>query len=310
MELRKDYILDRWVVIAEKRKLRPKQFKKSEIVEDSVCFFCPGNEETTPPEIGRVEYKGGWKIRWFPNKFPVVEMKGTFKLVKNPFLHSDAYGSHEVIAETPDHKKQMHDLSIEELKDVFKVYQLRIKELSKQKNAKYVVVFKNHGREAGTSLVHSHTQILSYPKIPGQVLEEVNVIKKFGKCPYCGIIQKEMKSARKIMQNKTFACFAPYASRFNYEAWIFPKKHLTSFLDFNDKELLDLAEIMKKILTNLAKINASYNFVLHYAPNGSDLHLHIEILPRIAVWAGFELSTGEIINSVSPESAAKFYRGR
>jgi UDPglucose--hexose-1-phosphate uridylyltransferase len=39
------------------------------------------------------------------------------------------------------------------------------------------------------------------------------------------------------------------------------------------------------------------------------LHFHIEICPRINIYGGFELGTDIIINSVSPETAARFYRG-
>jgi len=72
---------------------------------------------------------------------------------------------------------------------------------------------------------------------------------------------------------------------------------------------LDLSEITKSVLVKLKEANDSYNFFIHYSPKNEDLHLHIEICPRIAVWGGFELGTGMIINSVMPEDAAKFYRG-
>jgi len=32
-------------------------------------------------------------------------------------------------------------------------------------------------------------------------------------------------------------------------------------------------------------------------------------MPRISVWAGFELGTGIEISTISPEDAAKFFRG-
>ena len=59
LELRKDYLLDRWVIIAEKRSKRPRQFEKSKIKE-GICDFCPGNEHLTPKEISRVEEQGKW----------------------------------------------------------------------------------------------------------------------------------------------------------------------------------------------------------------------------------------------------------
>ena len=72
--------------------------------------------------------------------------------------------------------------------------------------------------------------------------------------------------------------------------------------------MVDLAEILKKILSKLKELNMSYNFYLHYSPKKEDLHFHIEVTPRIATWAGFEFSSGITINSITPEIAAEFYR--
>ncbi len=308
LELRKDYILDRYAIIAEKRKHRPRQISHKEIKENiKTCYFCPGNEKTTPKEKGRVEFKSKWLIRWFPNLFPAVELKGSPTIKGKKFIKkSAAYGYHEVIVETPEHDKQLADLSTKHIAEVLKVYSLRIKELSK--NSKYVVVFKNQGRMAATTLVHSHTQVLAYPKIPEAVKEKLNAVKKYKKCPYCDIIKQEMNSPRRIFQNKNFVSFAPFAPRFNYEAWIFPKKHVKNITELEDIELISLAEIIKKILSKLSKITDSYNMLLYYAPKGTNLHFHIEITPRIAIWGGFELATGAVINSVAPETAAEFYR--
>jgi len=309
--IRKDYILERWVYYAVERKKRPMEFKKEQhIIESKTCFFCPGNEHLTPKEIGRVEEKNNWKIRWFPNKFPVVELKGDSKIkTKNKFLkEGNTYGTHEIIAETNDHKKQLSDLSIEHIKEIFDVYKLRINTLSKVKNIKYITVFKNEGSLAGTSLIHSHTQVAALPNVPVYVMNEVKAAKKFRKCPYCDIIKLESKSKRKIIDNESVIAFAPFASRFNFEAWIFPKRHVKNITDLHDNELYDMASALKKILLKLKKLNTSYNFFLHYAPQGHDLHFHIEVTPRHAKWGGFELSTGAIINSIMPEDAARFYR--
>ncbi|MBN4049271.1 galactose-1-phosphate uridylyltransferase, partial [archaeon AH-315-M20] len=281
--LRKDYVLDRWVYYATERKKRRMEFKeKYHTNEGKTCFFCAGNEHLTPPEIGRVEYKNSWKIRWFPNKFPAVELKGSPAIkTKNKFYtEGKTYGTHEVIAETGDHKKQLWDLNINDIKEIFDVYALRIKTLLKLKGITYVSVFKNHGQQAGTSLVHSHTQVAAISILPQQVMEEVKAAKKFRKCPYCSIIGLEAKSKRKIIENKNVVVFCPFASRFNLEAWIFPKRHVKSIVNMNDKELYDMAAVLKKILVKLKRLNASYNFYLHYAPAGNDLHFHIKVTPR------------------------------
>lgn len=308
--IRKDYFLERYVYYASKRGKRPKEFKKTFAKQSQkTCFFCPKIEHLTPPEIGRVEYKGKWHLRWFKNKFPAVEQKrsSTFK-GKTYFKQSFAYGVHEIIVETPHHKSELGDLPTPRLVNLLQVYRTRIKELSKEKGIKFVHVFKNHGGEAGTSIIHEHSQVIALSQIPLFVKEKWEAIKKLKKDPYDFIIKKEMKSPRKIKENKRFACFAPYASRYNYEVWILPKRHITSFEEFEPEDYDDLAEIMKHILVKLKSLNASYNFSLFYSPKGMDMRFHIEITPRIATYGGFELGTGLIINSVYPEDAAKFYR--
>ncbi|MDO8741444.1 MAG: DUF4921 family protein [Candidatus Woesearchaeota archaeon] len=314
MELRKDYLLDRWVIITEGRKRRPREFKRLVRIEpQKTCPFCPGHENLSPPEIYRVTKDGKWSARVIPNKFPAVSKVGSANIITRGFLErTSAYGSHEIVIETPFHTKQLSDLPIEDQKEIFKVYALRVKELLKDPKAKYVVVFKNEGKEGGASLQHSHAQIISYPIIPTLVREELNAFdaymdKNYG-CPYCKIIKQERNSPRFIKENGSFIAFAPYASRFNYEAWIFPKKHFKTFTDFTDREFHSLAEIINLILDRVMKVTDSYNLYFHYAPAQHDFHFHVEIAPRIAYWAGFEFSTNDVMNTISPEKAAKFYR--
>ncbi len=308
--IRKDYILDRWVYYATERKKRPRELKSVEVKDDKKrCFFCPSNEHLTPPEIGRVEYKGYWKLRWFLNKFPAVEKKGNAKLKSKKFFsEGNSYGVHEIIVETQHHKLQLADLPVQQIRELFEVYKFRIKELSRLKGIKYVDVFKNHGKDAGTSLIHSHSQIMALTQIPSLVREKIAAIKKYKRCPYCEIVRHEAKSKRKIFNTKNIIAFAPFASRFNYEAWIFIKKHKKTMEELEENELMDLASTLKKILVKLKKINVSYNFYVHYSPVKENLHFHIEVCPRIATWGGFELSTNAVINSVMPEDAARFYR--
>jgi UDPglucose--hexose-1-phosphate uridylyltransferase len=311
IELRKDYILDRWSYIAADRGKRPKQFKKSEKnSNERVCYFCPGSEHLTPPEIGRVEYKNGWKIRWFLNKFPAVseDSKSGITMSNSYYSGGGAFGYHEIIVETPDHNKQLADLSVNEIKKVLEVYSLRIRELSKKEGIKYVQVFKNSGAEAGTSLIHTHTQIVATSIIPGLVEKEIKAVKEYRECPYCDIVKQEENSGRFIYSNDNFICFAPYAPRFNYEVWIFPKKHKGTIVGLNSKELEDLSRSFKKVLSKLGKMNVPYNFYLHCSPKGEDLHFHFEIAPRMNKWAGFELATDSYVITTSPEDAAEFFR--
>ena len=58
----------------------------------------------------------------------------------------------------------------------------------------------------------------------------------------------------------------------------------------------------------------AYNFYIHTSPcDGRDyphFHWHIEILPRTATWAGFELQTGIEISTIQPEAAAEYLRNQ
>lgn len=312
IELRKDYILDRWSYIAAERGKRLQQLEKNtkDDNKSNACFFCPGNESLTPPEIGRIGDKENWKVRWFPNKFPAVEEKSSDKITTFDEFYTSggAFGYHEIIAETPDHKRQLADLSEQEIKRVLEVYSLRVKKLSAKDKIKYAQIFKNSGPEAGTSLAHTHTQIVATNIIPRLIREKIEAVKKYKKCPYCDIIKKEGKSERFVYSNNDFLAFTPFAPRFNFEVWIFPKKHYKNITKLNGAEFESLAQAFKKVLSKLGEVNASYNFYLHYSPKGEDLHFHFEITPRMNKWAGFELATDSYVITISPEDAAKFYK--
>ncbi|MBW3016321.1 DUF4931 domain-containing protein [Candidatus Woesearchaeota archaeon] len=306
-EIRKDYILDRWVVISPKRGQRPHELKKPPVVK-GVCYFCPGSESSTPPEIGRVVQNGSWKLRWFENKFSALKPEGDFSFKSDArfYTFSSSYGYQEVLVETPRHDLQLSQLPVEDVEQVLNVYARRVKELESKPNIKYVNVFKNHGLYGGTSLVHSHSQIMALAFVPPEIKEKLNAMRRFVSCPYCSVVESEMNSGRFCFENSDFVAFCPYASRFNYEVWIFPKLHLSRFEDLN---LSSLADVLVKVLKKVGEANFDYNMFVQYGPKGEDFHFHIEVCPRIAVWAGFELCSGVIINSVAPEDAAKFYRG-
>jgi UDPglucose--hexose-1-phosphate uridylyltransferase len=313
MEFRKDYILDRYVIVSTVRAKRPHEFKQEIKIEKEKgpCYFCPGNEKLTPPEIGRIGTKNKWRMRWFANKFSAVEEKGNpeFQTDNSFFTYAQPYGRHEIIVETPNHKKQLWDLNEKQLKQLLEVYSSRITELSSVPNIKYVCLFKNHGKEGGTSLLHSHSQIIAYNKIPKLIQDEVDISNLYQGCPYCQILNIEKTSDRRCFENENFVAFTPYASRFHFEIWIFPKEHINNITEMDDIKLEDLASILKQILKKLKGLNAPYNIQFHYSPEGEDLHFHIEVCPRLAVWAGFELLTNDTINSLPPEDAAKYYRG-
>ncbi len=310
-ELRKDYILDKYVIIATERARRPDQFRSEDEGKsgDVACYFCPGNEDMTPPELFRTEKDGSWQIRVFDNKFPAVQPEGDPELKTHDgfFTCADAVGRHEVIVETPDHGTQLWDLDPADIASLLRVYVMRTKEISGHEGVKYALVFKNHKKKAGTSIVHSHSQAIGYNLVPGLIKEKEAAVERFGSCPYCSIIDVERSGERRIAENGSCVSFAPYASSSAFEAWIFPKRHVLSVSGLEDRELEDMAELLCGLLRKLRELGVAYNFYLH---NGvKDMHFHIVLVPRTGIRAGFEFGTDTIINPMPPEDAAKFYRG-
>jgi UDPglucose--hexose-1-phosphate uridylyltransferase len=118
---------------------------------------------------------------------------------------------------------------------------------------------------------------------------------------------------RVCFETKKTVAIAPNAPRFSYEVWVMPKRHVGNFSDLKHDEMLDFCSIMKKALAKVAKDLGcpSYNFVLHRARRGERfVHFHVEIMPRTATHAGYELGEGAYIVDISPETAAKFFRSK
>lgn len=311
MELRKDYFLERWVVISEDRGKRPSDFKDKEISKAKDCVFCAGNESKTPASLYELKKGKSWGVRVIPNKFSAVDPNGGHKIETHNRFYTFAgdYGKHEVVIETPRHGKNFGDLDAKDIVEIMKTYNLRINEMLKDEKIKYACLFKNQGKNAGASINHPHSQIISVAMLPPFIKQKVDAVKKFESCPYCDIIKSEKDSHRRAYQNESFVSFCPYASQFNYELWILPREHKKLFDHFDDKQLNDMAMIIKSAALKLEENNIDYDIDWYYSPLNDDLHFHVEIKPRIALWAGFEVGFGIVINSVSPENAAKFYRG-
>jgi len=326
-ELRKDPIIGRWVIISTERAKRPKDFKISHTdKKEGLCPFCTGNEKMTPPELEAVRDSNtkpdtpGWSVRVVPNKFPAFEMKGNLdKRSIGLYDVCDGVGAHEVIIETPDHDKDLADLTESYIKDVIFKYRTRSLYLEKDPRVKYILIFKNHGEAAGASLEHTHSQLITLPIIPKRVNEELKGASDYfsekKKCVFCDMIQQESQDrVRIISQSKNFIAFCPFASRFAFETWIMPKTHNHDFNSIDDKKVGGLASILKDSLIRLKKVlnDPAYNFIIHTAPVrdgvNKEFHWHIEIMPKLTNVAGFEWGSGFYINPTSPEVAAKHLR--
>jgi len=323
-ELRKDPIIDNWVIISTERGRRPLDYKiKTEEKKKDNCVFCEGNESKTPPEIfafrkeGTMKNKPGWKVRVVPNKYPALKMEWREAALERAgmFEKMEGLGVHEVIIETPYHYKDFDNLSTDNIVLILKTYRQRYLDLCGDKRIKYIF-----------SLEHPHSQLIATPIIPQKIKEELRGAKEYfdlnTRCIFCDYVKQEIKSKdRLIKETEKYVAISPFAARFPFETWILPKYHNARYEEASDNDILSLAGIMKEILFRIKKKlnNPPYNFIIHTAPPKGfsirecpDLdkkyHWHIEIIPRLTKIAGFEWGTGFYINTTSPEEAARILR--
>ena len=307
-EIRKDYIQEKYVIIAPKRGKRPQDLDKNssfETGDKNSCVFCPShvNKENKVVLTSLVskEKKEPWAIKVITNKYPSVS-------VNNP----RAYGQQEVVIETPDHQKEVEDLSTKRLAELLKVYAQRTKAISKDKKIDYILIFKNDGGTAGASLRHAHSQIFATQFLPPHLEDKsvrTQIYKlKTGRCVYCDTLKKERTGPRLVWEDKNIIAFCPWAPMHNYEVWIMPKRHVDNIVGLNDQERHSFATALKKILKKIDALGLPYNYYFHQVIHDEDQHLYMKIKPRGSVWAGVEIGSGLIINPVAPEEAAKFYR--
>lgn len=327
-ELRQDLVTGDWVVISKIRSKRPNEFakEKDERLDDKKdeCLFCDpvasGQEKDT---LIYETSDGGWSLRVFPNKFPAFTRPkgGTMRhQEEGPYFLMDSVGYHEVIV-TRDHAKhigEMEPLAVAELLDA---YQSRYIDLMNKKSVAYIDIFHNHGESAGASIPHPHSQLMAIPVISPYVKSELDGAEVYHrqnkKCVYCSMLSWEMEHKKRVVfENEDFVLFCPFASRANFEMWIAPKKHKPYFERINNQDKIAAGEALHEAIRRLSAglNNPDFNFYIHTSPcDGRDyphFHWHIEILPKLNIWAGFEISTGVEIITISPEDAAKFLRNK
>ncbi len=264
----------RWVIISPQRLGRPEDYNGE---KKTMCPFCPGQEDKTPAEVfrygGGEANKPGWKVRVTPNKYPVTDV-------------------HEVIIHSPDHKKDIEDLTQEHYILVLSAYRQRYNFYRKKGQ---VLIFCNRGEHAGASLVHPHSQLVV---IPSQINLET-----LSREPLINIID----------DSKLFNVYCPDFSQWPYEVWIASKKEDTVFGDITDEEMVELAGIIQRILRRvhhifkihkISNVEFGYNYYIYHKENW-----YIRIIPRFVNRAGFELGTGLYVNIVDPVEAALELKG-
>jgi UDPglucose--hexose-1-phosphate uridylyltransferase len=288
------------------------------------CPLCPQIElpESIAPEqekleetfqIGSEDKNQVWLCRSVVDPYPITH-PSMFKL-KSSTESTETYSAHgwsEVIVETRDHNKELHELSSEEIKNVLLVYMNRIPAFRKKDNVAHVCILKDNLRN---EFNHSYSKLVTLPIVPEKAKEKTQRFNDFqfkhSECLYCNIIEKEKNSQRSILENDQFIVLAPYVQNNPHEVLILPKKHHTCISEMNQFEAFTLAETIKNVLTRLSVVlnPFKYSMVFHLRPNQEkDFHFHIAmgqktLHPTLQEGYGLKLSR------TTPEETAKLLRG-
>jgi len=321
-DMRKDYLLERSVIISTK-------VRKS--TSSKKCPFCPGNESMTNPSMLSLVAKDGmlqrlqdsddffvkdWSVRVFESNNPAVSTSPENSYSDLPLYSEPAYGYHYIIVASSKHAETFATLDVEQWGNTLVVIQDRLRWLYTQRGVTYISIFINHGKNAGAVIDHPHVNMISFSNIPPVIEAEAEASHRFlnekGVCPMCQVINTEMGGPRQVLQTEGFVAFCPWAPSHPFEFWISPKKHTTVFSKISQKEINDLSLILRATLGGLSKHikDLSYNLVFHLSPekkNSKQIHWHIEVYPLTNSWSGLERGYGIFLNDSSPEKDAEIF---
>lgn len=317
------------VVVAATRALRPHDTKHpsgnkpgADSLDD--CPFCPGHEDRTPGVLLTVpgpQAAAPWSLMVVPNRYPALE--------PNPqpprdecdrlFASRPGRGAHEVLVETPEHHRHPAEMSTKELALVFRTARDRIALHAATPYVEYITYFKNHGHEAGASLNHPHSQIVAADFVPDRERRKSRLAAKHreltARCIVCDLLREELrKSTRVVFERAEFVAFCPFFSAQAGETWIVPKRHPTQFQAVSENLIAEFGDSVRRVLRTLDRAlhRADFNWILEMGPLRGPFathgHWYLRVVPRVTIFAGFELGTGIQINLLPPEEAAQTLR--
>lgn len=326
-EIRQNLITKDWVIFATDRGKRPHEFSDPQFHSQKAlpdyridCPFCVGNEDDGTVETLRINDQKGWQVRVTTNKYPALSREGE-RVRCTDGLHRSitGVGYHEVFIEHPQHNQTLALMEVCQIENLILAFRIRYRQIATDQRIEAIVIFKNHGVKAGTSLEHPHSQLAGLPIVPFQfrlrIDEAIRYFDDHGTCLFCTTIEDEMSAgSRVIAESKHFVAFIPYAALSPFHTWIFPLRHTSCFENIRDEEVSDLALILKTVLGKLyfALGNPDYNFTIRSSPTGEGetehFHWYLAIVPHVSRIAGFELGSGMYINTAFPEDSAQFLR--
>ena len=255
------------MAVATERARRPDSFTqaaKEAVAARDVCPFCPGHESMTPPEVLAYRAPGspangeGWWIRVVPNLYAAFRLEADGQERREGrFSQRDAIGACEVLISSPDHRAPTPLLPRRQVEEIVQSYVDRYRHHAQNPALEHVLILYNHGRPAGASLEHPHSQLYAINLVPPTFNDELGGARRFldaqAGCAFCRTMEDERAAGSRIVfENDAFVVFAPFAARTPFETWIMPRRHRASFGELDlSSEKAAFAEALQLTLTAL-----------------------------------------------------------
>lgn len=314
-EFRWNPLLDTWTMVATNRQHRPHLPK-------DYCPFCPKDNPALPK----------FDVLAYTNDFPVMSLDGfgVNEVDNGVFRKKDAVGKCEVILYSPEHNKQLYQLSHAHVLKIVELWNERFKELQKDQRIKYIFEFENRGEEVGVTIHHPHGQLYAYSFVPLKIREELNNSRKYfqkhQRNLFADLNAAEKKYKKRVVyENKSFIAYIPYFTDYPFGVFIVNKKLKGNITQFTLSEKKDLADILKKVTAAFDKIydrHFPYMMCLHQTPVNEKKYadaenyyaFHIEFYPplrakdKVKWYAGSEMGAGAAANPLDVDECAAILR--
>jgi UDPglucose--hexose-1-phosphate uridylyltransferase len=202
-------------------------------------------------------------VRVVPNLYPAVERQ-------------------EVVVHSPRHVRSFAELTDDEIAAVSSAW-LQRAGAGVEDGFPYVHALINEGQAAGSSLPHSHSQLVFLREPPPAVRDEV------------ASGAREILASRELLvsEEEGIKAVVHPAGRLPYELLI--------AAEAGGLVLSPALRLLRDAVTRLRAVEGPvpWNAWLH-----EGAHPHIEVVPRLTVMAGLELGAGIYVNSLDPVEAA------
>ena len=325
--LHHDPVSGRTVFVAPRRATRPHDADRSVDADTSAaprdwCPFCAGNEHRTPPAWLRVPTDATvpWRSRIVPNLYPfaIDDPRAVHAAIgQAPLLPRPAHGVHDVVIESATHERKVTAVTAKAWHDVWELCRQRLEMFSGRNDLAWATIFKNSGPRAGASLEHLHSQLVALDFVPAVMQSEMAAVDRTPGL-FADVLTAADRTGRIVAERADVVLLVPDAPRQPFEAWILSRTPEPFFHATTPARVAAVADLTQLYVAQLERLvpGTDFNWWLHQLPFGSRApagvraawHWHLEILPRLSSFAGFELATGCHITPLSPDESASRLR--